>query len=443
MTLFWNILQSIITIFEIRVCVWMMESFAEPRFRGKKQKIVVWIVSLGVGGLYAANRWISAYYSRSMLLTVLVLLSLASVWMFTYHWRTAVFAAANYLLIGGLLDLAVMSGAEIITQNQGIFTRIMEINGGSRFCVMVLSKFLLCLGCWLIFKKTDQAVICHLTGIRVWFVCSVICVTEYLSIHTLTRILGINSGITHGFLTSSIFFLIIILLMLTVASIAVLYCDKKDQLKQKNVLMESMDYENQRMLKLYKEREALYHDFKNHLLTLDSWVRCGNFDEYYAYMERIRKPFLERPLERRTGHEVIDLILNYKIYEAEKQNIRVKCEVHGYMDFKLDITDEDACSLMGNLWDNAIEACKRLRDEERWIDFRIRIRPGKLLVEITNSCLEIRKDGNGKLITMKKDKSFHGIGMRTIRSITERYDGYFNYVSNDHTFKVEVMICNE
>lgn len=443
MTLFWNILQSIITIFEIRVCVWMMESFAEPRFRGKKQKIVVWIVSLGVGGLYAANRWSSAYYSRLMLLTVFILLSVASVWMFIYHWKLAIFVAANYLLIGGLLDLSIMSGAEIITQNSGLFIHILKLNDVYRFGVIVLSKILLCLVCGVVLKRIDRAVVYHLTGIRVWTICVVICVTEYLGIHTLTRILEINSGITNNFLTSSIFYLIIILLMLTVVSIAVLYYDKKDQLKQKNVLMESVDYENQRMLRLYKEREALYHDFKNHLLTLDSWVRCGNFDEYYAYMERIRKPFLERPLERRTGHEVVDLILNYKIFEAEKQNIRVKCEVHGYMDFKLDITDEDACSLMGNLWDNAIEACKRLQAEERWIDFRIRIRPGKLLVEITNSCLEIRTDGNGKLITTKKDKSFHGIGMRTIRSITERYNGYFNYVSNDHTFKVEVMIYNE
>lgn len=443
MTLFWNILQSIVTIFEIRVCVWMMENFAEPRFHGKKQKAVVWIVSLGVGGLYAANRWISAYYSRLMLLTVFILLCLASLWMFAYHRRSAVFAAANYLLIGGLLDLAVMSGTEIITQNPEMFIQIMEVNNGKRFFVIMLSKFLLCLGCWITYKKTERSVICHLTGVRIWFVCGIICITEYLGIHILTRVLGTNFGITHDFLTSSIFFLIIILLMLMVVSIAVLYYDKKDQLKQKSVLMDSLDYENQRMLSLYKERETLYHDFKNHLLTLDGWVRCGNFDEYYAYMEHIRKPFLERPLERRTGHEVIDLILNYKMYEAEKQHIRVNCEIHGYMDFKLDITDEDACSLMGNLWDNAIEACKRLQDEDRWINFRMRIRPGKMLVETTNSCLEIVKDTHGKLITTKRDKNLHGIGIRTIRNITERYGGYFNYISNDHAFKVEVMICNE
>ena len=60
MTLIWNIIQSVITILEIRVCVWMMEKFAEPRYSGKKQKIVVWIVTLGVGVAYAVNRWITS-----------------------------------------------------------------------------------------------------------------------------------------------------------------------------------------------------------------------------------------------------------------------------------------------------------------------------------------------------------------------------------------------
>ena len=98
---------------------------------------------------------------------------------------------------------------------------------------------------------------------------------------------------------------------------------------------------------------------------------------------------------------------------------------------------------MGNLWDNAIEACKCIQDEETWIDFKMRIRPEKFLVEIINPYREILKDNTGRLMTIKKDKSFHGIGMKTMRSIIERYNGYFNYVSIDHIFKVEIMICNE
>lgn len=443
MTLFWNLMQSVITVLEIRGCVWMMENFAGSRFHGKKQKAAVWIVSIGVGGLYAANRWMGMYYSRLMLLTVFLLLSIASVWLFQCRRGSAVFMAFNYLMISGLLDLLFMSGAEIISGSPELFAHVMEISSGCRFAVMLLSRLSLCLLCLFVYKKTDRDVICQLTGFRIWMACVIICVTEYMGIHILTGILGVYQGTTYDFFPKAVFFLVMILLMLTVVSVTVLYYGQKEQLKQKNMLLESLDYEKQRMFRLYRERETLYHDFKNHLLTLDSWVRSGKFDQYHAYMERISKPFLESVRERRVGHEVIDMMLNYKMSEAEKQQIRIQCEILGYMDFKLDIRDEDLCSLMGNLWDNAIEACQRMPEEERRIDFRIRVRPGKLLMEMTNPCMKIEKNVGGEPVTSKKDRNFHGIGMREIRNIAERYGGYFNYTLKDSTFKVEVMICNE
>ena len=97
---------------------------------------------------------------------------------------------------------------------------------------------------------------------------------------------------------------------------------------------------------------------------------------------------------------------------------------------------------MGNLWDNAIEACQKLDIEERWINFEMRITENKFLMEITNPCEKILWDEAGKLRTTKTDKGPHGIGVRTIKDITERHGGYFNYVLEDHAFRVEVMIYN-
>ena len=443
MTLFWNILQSIITIFEIRVCVWMMENFAEPRFHGKKQKAVVWIVSLGVGGLYAANRWTTVYYSRITILIVLLMLFLMAGWMFVYHWRIVTFVAANYLLIGGLIDLIVMGITGIIIQDPEMFYYIQHVNDGYRIGVIIFSKILLFLCCWSVKKHINKKVLCQLKGKKIVFICILVCIIEYTGVHALTKILNRSLYLTYNLLIGLVLYLIVIFLLLSVMEIAILYYDKKEQIKQKNVFLDGLNHENQRMIRLYRDREKVYHDFRNHLLALDSFVHNGELEKYQLYMKSMREPFLEKPLERKTGHEIIDLILNYKINEAEKQGIGVKCEIYGYVNFKLDITDEDACSLMGNLWDNAIEACKCIQDEETWINFKMRIRPGKFLLEIMNPCREVLKDSTGRLITIKKDKNFHGIGMKTIRGIVERYNGYFNYVTIDHVFKVEIMICNE
>lgn len=443
MTLFWNILQSIITILEIRVCVWMMECFARPRYRGIKQKIVVWIVSVGVGGAYALHRWTTSYYSRTVILTILAGLCLASVWMFAYHIKTALFVAANYLLIDGLLDLVVMSISEIIAQEPDMFFYVDYVNDMYRMIVMIVSKIVLLFLCWIVYKRIDKRVVYHLTGNVIKAVCISLCVIEYVSIHALTEILNTETDITSDFLLRSVFFLIVIFLLLIMSGIIILYYDKKNQLQQQTLYLQSLDYENQRMIRLYRERGTLYHDFKNHLFLLDTYVQNGEMDEFREYMDSIKKPFLEKPVAYRTGHNIMDLILNYKISEADSQNISVRCRIRGYMTYQLSMTDEEVCSLLGNLWDNAIEACQKLEEGERWINFEMRITENKFLMEITNPCGKILWDEDGRLQTTKTDKGPHGIGVRTIKDITERHGGYFNYVLEDHAFRVEVMIYNE
>mgnify|MGYP005794240141 CR=1 FL=1 len=444
MTLIWNIIQSVITILEIRVCVWMMEKFAEPRYSGKKQKIVVWIVTLGVGVAYAVNRWMAAYYSRTVIWTILGVLCLAAIWLFTYYRWISILVMANYLLISGLLDLAFMSMMELLTQQAGLFLYIEHFNDRYRMGIIILSKSILFIICWIIQRKLNKQVFCQLSKKKLSVICALFCIIEYVGVHVLTAILGEDLPITSDFLIRLIFCLIIIFMFMASMGVVVLYYEKRDQLELKATYLKSLDYENKKMIKLYREREKLYHDFKNHLLILDSFAQSGDLEQYQAYMEQIREPFMQKPLKWRTGNDVLDLILNYKVNEAEEHNIHVKCIVCGYMDFEAELTSEEICSLMGNLWDNAIEACQRLQREKKpWIEFHLSIRNGKLLFEISNSYNEISRDGSGNLQTLKQEKQFHGIGLRAIRSIAERHQGYFDCIIYDHVFKVEVMICKK
>lgn len=443
MTLIWNIIQSVITILEIRVCVWMMEKFAEPRYSGKKQKIVVWIVTLGVGGLYAANRWTSAYFSRVIMLIVFATLSLATLWLFVYRRGMSIFVIANYVLVSGMMDIVVMCFVEVVGQKPELFVYVDYINDKYRIGIMILSKTLLFLVCWVVQTRINKKVVCQLNEKKIKVFSILLCIIEYIGVHILTEILSVDKNVTYEFLIRLLFSLILILLLLAAMGIVALYYDQKAQLKHKIIFLDSLNYENQRIIKLYREREVMYHDFKNHLLALDGFVQKGDFEQYYTYFEQIKKPFLQKAAERKIGHDIMDLILNYKIGEAEQKKIKVKVRVLGYMDFRPEITDEDACSLMGNLWDNAIEACERFRGDESWINFQMSIKSGKILLEITNPYSDVQYDEQGKLCTTKSDKGIHGIGIRTIKDITERYHGYFRCIVYDHVFKAEVMICNK
>ena len=365
MTLIWNIIQSVITILEIRVCVWMMEKFAEPRYSGKKQKIVVWIVTLGVGVAYAVNRWMTSYYSRVVILSIVLALCLLTIWVFKYHRKITFFITVNYMLVDGLFDLVFMSMAELISNDSGAFVHILNEVDGVRIVVMIFSKSFLFIVCKIIQISIDKNVIYQLSGKGIGLICIILCLIEYVAIHTLTDILNVHSGITEDFWFRSVSYLIVIALMLVIMGMAILYYDKKTQLKLQNMYSESLDYEHQRMIRLYRERETMYHDFKNHLLMLDSFLYLDNIEQLREYMESIREPFIQKPIQWKTGHDIIDLILNYKIQEAKNQNIPVKCEIYGYIDFGLKLTNAEVCALFGNLWDNAIESNLKLEGEKK------------------------------------------------------------------------------
>ena len=167
--------------------------------------------------------------------------------------------------------------------------------------------------CWIVQGKVNREVIYQVTGRKIVVIALLLCVTEYVGIHVFTEMLGVDPHVTSDLMIRQVFCIILIFLLFVIVGIAVLYYDKKDQLKQKNIFVESLNFENQRMIRLYREREMMYHDFKNHLLALDSFVQTGEFDQFASYLDQIKKPFLQKAAERKIGHGIMDLILNYKI----------------------------------------------------------------------------------------------------------------------------------
>lgn len=444
MILIYNIIQTVISILEIRLCIRMMEKFAEPRFEGNRQKLIVWIVSLGTGGLYGVNRWIAGYYSWLMILTVLGVLALAAIGMFRQYRGIAVFSAANFLFVGGMIDLILMSVAETVMQRPGMFIYLEDNNSLYRIMVMCMSKSILYIFCRILCERIKSDIIFYMKGWKIRVFCFAFCILEYVSVRLFVEPLnvGLNFMVNGTYLSGLVIYFMLILLLICFFGIVILYTEKKNQIRIQDMFLENLKYDYQKMLQLYQAKEAIYHDFRNHLLILGSYVREGKPEGLYAYLDQISRPFLDRDEKFQTGHPGMDMIMNSKLREAREQGIRVKVETEGKIDFELHMTDVELCALIGNIWDNAGEACMKLSKEERWIDVYLKIRQEMILFEMVNPYKDIRMDKEGELLTTKKE-GVHGIGMRNIRMITDRHQGYLNYYTEDGRFKLELMIYNE
>lgn len=440
MMLGFNIIQSILSILEIRFCVWLMEKLALPRFTGIKQRILVWIAAGIGGGSYAVSRWISVYYSWIASLIVLGELVLFSALIFREDRGVAIFIASNFLFIGGLLDLVLMSAVEIVLPNTGMRIYVEDVNSGCRITVMLISKGLLWATFFLIQKIFEQEVLPELKKTSIRILCIVFCAVEYITVTLFFEPFFNKKTMPYGFCGILWLYCALTLLALGLFCSLINYLSQKNQIKLQEIQLDQMNYDYQKMMDLYISRAAVYHDMKNHFIVLKEMMQSGEWKRVENYLERISRPFWQNDSSIRTGHVILDLILNCKIREAKEEDIHVNYNVIGRAESELKLTDVEICALMGNLWDNAIEACRKVEKSKRNITFSLKIQHNMIACEMKNPCTDIRTDEKGKLLTTKDDTTMHGIGMRTIQRILERHEGEIEYGTKEGEFWLRFMM---
>ena len=102
--------------------------------------------------------------------------------------------------------------------------------------------------------------------------------------------------------------------------------------------------------------------------------------------------------------------------------------------------DSETCSLLGNLLDNAIEACMRMDDNaDKWISVKIENQKQLLFIKIENSVNEAPVMEKGRPVSVKRDKMRHGYGLKNVERILNKYDGTIVYLSRDKAFQIKLL----
>ena len=104
------------------------------------------------------------------------------------------------------------------------------------------------------------------------------------------------------------------------------------------------------------------------------------------------------------------------------------------------MSEADVYSLFGNAVDNAIEAVGKLKDEEmRTIDLSVKVSRAFLSVSISNYYADDVVFSDGLPMTTKQDKAYHGFGVKSMRRITEKYDGDLSMNAEDGVFTLNIL----
>jgi len=179
-----------------------------------------------------------------------------------------------------------------------------------------------------------------------------------------------------------------------------------------------------------------YHDLKHQIAVLRSETDPEKRNEFLNHMEDEIKQY---EAQNKTGNKVLDTVLTSKSLYCAKHGITFTCVADGTLLDFMDIMD--ICSIFGNALDNAIECELKIADKEkRLIHVTVSQQKNFLILRFENYYEGSLKVKEGRFLTTKKEKEFHGYGIKSIRYTVNKYDGAVSIDTKENWFDLKILI---
>lgn len=188
---------------------------------------------------------------------------------------------------------------------------------------------------------------------------------------------------------------------------------------------------------MYRQIRGWRHDYRNHIQAMKAYAAAEDWEAIRRYLELLDEDLTTVDTVIKTGNPMTDAILNSKISLAKSKDIQVIADAH--IPVKLKSSEIDLCCIIGNLFDNAIEASVKLPVEQRVIRVYMDMRNTQLYLSFTNFTAGKKLKKEGTLFRSTKGKG-HGFGLVRIDAIVERLDGYISRNSEDGAFTTEILL---
>lgn len=191
---------------------------------------------------------------------------------------------------------------------------------------------------------------------------------------------------------------------------------------------------------MYRQTRGWRHDYHNHIQTMKAHLAMGRLEELDQYLSELDQDLLTVDTVIKTGNVMIDAVLNSKISLARQRGIAVDAKAIVPKELDTSISEVDLSLIIGNLMDNAMEACMRVDEPgQRFIRVYIDILKGQLYIYVMNATAgELKRVG--RVYETLKNSRHHGFGLMRIDKVVDRYHGYLERENEEGVFATEVLL---
>lgn len=179
------------------------------------------------------------------------------------------------------------------------------------------------------------------------------------------------------------------------------------------------------------------HEYKNQILCIESLLAKKHYEELEGYINGIHGSLNKELDSINTNNVIVNTILNIKYQEAREKGIVFVFRINDLSD--IGISDDDIITVLSNLLDNAIEACEGCTDKKViWMKFVKE--HDNVIIAVKNTFNHVIHHENGEIRTTKiSQKDEHGVGIKNIIRIIEKYGGEYIIKDKDNLFLFSIM----
>jgi len=235
-------------------------------------------------------------------------------------------------------------------------------------------------------------------------------------------------------------------LSLVLLNLLVVYLfDHLRKLYRKHSRILTLELQNQayeKQIEVFRQSEekisSLRHDMRNHIICMQQMLQAGESGALQDYLVKMTDEMQPQDRFSATGNALLDGLVNLKLGIA-RQMLKAKITCDLRVGKEIGIEQMELCMILGNLLDNALQALDKC-EGDRELVFSMEENKGMLLIRIENSYTgKLQKRGE-IFISTKEDKQRHGIGLKNVKRIVDKYNGEMKIRHTDRYFIVEMLL---
>ena len=186
-----------------------------------------------------------------------------------------------------------------------------------------------------------------------------------------------------------------------------------------------------------QQTRAYRHDLRHHLQYISACIENGRGEQAQEYIQSICSEIEASKVTTYCENEAANLI--FSSFAGRAENCGVPLNIQAHIPQLISVAETDLCVLLSNALENALRACRRMKAENgpAYIEVTAREKNGHLFLQFVNPCPEGIQFENGLPVTHAEG---HGIGVRSICAIVEKYKGLSDFSVQEGRFILRVSL---